>query len=160
LHVALCPGSFDPVTNGHLDIIGRAARLCNQCFATIFANSEKSPLFTVDERREMLVEATAQFPNVSVDVYEGLLSDYVQTRGITAVVKGLRAVSDFEYEFQMAQMNRRLNSDLETLFIMTSPAFSYLSSSILKEVARLGGDIAGLVPPGVEARLRRKYGRA
>jgi pantetheine-phosphate adenylyltransferase len=158
LRTALCPGSFDPVTCGHLDVIGRAARLVDRLYVTIFVNAEKSPLFTVQERVEMLAEATADIPHVAVDTWEGLLSEYVRRRDIQAVVKGLRAVTDFEYEFQMAQMNMHLNAELETLFMMTRPAYAYLSSSIVKEVARWGGDVAGLVTPGVERRLRAKFG--
>lgn len=158
MRTALCPGSFDPVTCGHLDVIERAARLFDRLYVTIFVNSDKAPLFTVDERVEMLAEATRALANVTVDTCEGLLSDYVRRRGIQAVIKGLRAVTDFEYEFQMAQMNMHLNADLETLFMMTRPAYAYLSSSIVKEVARWGGEITGLVPPRVERSLRAKFG--
>ena len=158
MQAALCPGSFDPVTCGHLDVIERAAGLFDRIYVTVFVNSEKSPLFTVEERVGMLREVTAGVPNVTVDTSEGLLSDYVRRRGIRAVIKGLRAVTDFEYEFQMAQMNMHLCADVETLFMMTRPAYAYLSSSIVKEVARWGGDVAGLVPPVVERRLRAKFG--
>ena len=160
MRTALCPGSFDPVTCGHLDVIERAARLFDRLHVTIFTNSEKAPLFSVEERLEMVREATADAGNVVVDACEGLLSDYVRRHEIHVVIKGLRAVSDFEYEFLMAQMNKHLNADLETLFMMTRPTFSYLSSSIVKEVARWGGDISGLVPPSVERRLRAKFGEA
>lgn len=139
-------------------MIERAARLCDRLYVTIFVNSEKSPLFTVAERCEMLREVTAGTANVEVETFEGLLSEYVRRRGVHTVIKGLRAVTDFEYEFQMAQMNRQLNADLETLFIMTRPAYAYLSSSIVKEVARWGGQVGGLVPPPVERRLRAKFG--
>jgi pantetheine-phosphate adenylyltransferase len=152
---AVCPGSFDPVTNGHLDIIGRAAALFDEVTVMVAYNANKAGLFTVDERLEMLGEVTARWSNVVVDSYSGLLVDFCRDRGIPAVVKGLRAVSDFDYELQMAQMNRQLGG-LETLFVPTSATYSYLSSSLLKEVAALGGDVAGLVPESVAGRLRER----
>jgi pantetheine-phosphate adenylyltransferase len=152
---AVCPGSFDPVTNGHLDIIGRAAALFDEVTVMIAFNGNKAGLFTVDERMEMLQEVTAGWPNVVVDSFSGLLVDFCRDRGIPAVVKGLRAVSDFDYELQMAQMNRQLGG-VETLFVPTSATYSYLSSSLLKEVAALGGDVAGLVPDVVATRLRER----
>lgn len=155
---ALVPGSFDPVTNGHLDIIARAAGMFETVLVATATNSSKTPLFTLDERLEILREACAPWPNVSVDVLQGLLVEYAVGHGASVIVKGLRAVSDFEYELQMAMMNRRLNSAVETVFLMTEAEHSYLSSSIVKEIARLGGSVEGLVPSHVEARLRQKVG--
>jgi pantetheine-phosphate adenylyltransferase len=152
---AVCPGSFDPVTNGHLDIIGRAAALFDEVTVMVAYNGSKAGLFSVDERIEMLLEVTARWSNVVVDSYSGLLVDFCRDHGIPAVVKGLRAVSDFDYELQMAQMNRQLGG-VETLFVPTSATYSYLSSSLLKEVAALGGDVAGLVPDVVAVRLAER----
>lgn len=149
---AVCPGSFDPVTNGHLDIIVRAASLFDEVTVAVLINKTKSSMFTVDERIEMLREVVAPYPNVKVDSFHGLLVDYCQARDISAIVKGLRAVSDFDYELQMAQMNHRL-AGVETLFVSTNPLYSYLSSSLLKEIATYGGDVSGLVPETVLARL-------
>jgi pantetheine-phosphate adenylyltransferase len=151
----VCPGSFDPVTNGHLDIVGRAAALFDEVTVVIAVNQNKASLFTVDERLDLLREVTARWPNVRVDTFHGLLVDFCRDRGIPAIVKGLRAVSDFDYELQMAQMNRQL-AGVETLFVPTSATYSYLSSSLLKEVAAHGGDVAGLVPDVVAARLHER----
>ena len=150
---AVCPGSFDPVTNGHLDVLARASRLYDEVTVAVLVNPGKSGLFEVPERIEMLREVTAELGNVRVDSFEGLLVDYCRERGIPVVVKGLRAVSDFDYELQMAQMNHRLTG-LETFFVATNPEYSFLSSSLVKEVARWGGDVGGLVPDAVLARLR------
>ncbi|MFC6237828.1 pantetheine-phosphate adenylyltransferase [Longivirga aurantiaca] len=149
---AVCPGSFDPVTNGHLDIIVRAASLFDEVTVAVLINKTKSSMFTVDERIDLLREVVAPYPNVKVDSFHGLLVDYCQARDIAAIVKGLRAVSDFDYELQMAQMNHRL-AGVETLFVSTNPLYSYLSSSLLKEIATYGGDVSGLVPETVLARL-------
>ena len=149
----VCPGSFDPVTNGHLDVLARASRLYYEVTVAVLVNPGKSGLFEVPERIEMLREVTAELGNVRVDSFEGLLVDYCRERGIPVVVKGLRAVSDFDYELQMAQMNHRLTG-LETFFVATNPEYSFLSSSLVKEVARWGGDVGGLVPDAVLARLR------
>jgi pantetheine-phosphate adenylyltransferase len=149
----VCPGSFDPVTNGHLDVLARASRLYDEVTVAVLVNPGKSGLFEVPERIEMLREVTAELGNVRVDSFEGLLVDYCRERGIPVVVKGLRAVSDFDYELQMAQMNHRLTG-LETFFVATNPEYSFLSSSLVKEVARWGGDVGGLVPDAVLARLR------
>ena len=149
----VCPGSFDPVTNGHLDVLARASRLYDEVTVAVLVNPGKSGLFEVPERIEMLQEVTAELGNVRVDSFEGLLVDYCRERGIPVVVKGLRAVSDFDYELQMAQMNHRLTG-LETFFVATNPEYSFLSSSLVKEVARWGGDVGGLVPDAVLARLR------
>src|SRR5436309_289125 len=154
---ALCPGTFDPVTNGHLDIMERAARRFDAVIVGVLNNPAKRPLFGVEERVQMLKELTAAFPEVEVDSFAGLLVDFARRRGADLVVKGLRAVSDFEYEIQMAQMNHRLGG-VETLFMTTDPRWSFLSSSLVKEVARLGGDVSGLVPPIVAERLAEKLG--
>ena len=151
----VCPGSFDPVTNGHLDIIGRTAAMYDEVVVAVLINVTKKSMFTVDERVEMLGEVTGQYGNVKVERFHGLLVDFCAANGITAVVKGLRAVSDFEYEMQMAQMNYRM-AKVETLFMTTNPQFSFLSSSLIKEIARYGGDVSGLVPEPVASRLRRR----
>jgi pantetheine-phosphate adenylyltransferase len=150
---ALCPGTFDPVTNGHLDIIERAARRFDALIVGVLDNPAKQPLFGVEERVGMLKEVTQDLPNVEVDAFSGLLVDYATRRGVGVVIKGLRAVSDYEYEIQMAQMNHSL-AGVETLFMTTAPQWSFLSSSLVKEVAELGGDVRGLVPTLVEERLR------
>jgi pantetheine-phosphate adenylyltransferase len=155
VHRVVCPGSFDPVTNGHLDIISRAASLYDEVVVAVLINVTKKGLFTVDERVEMLGEVTAQYGNVKIDRFHGLLVDFCATNGITAVIKGLRAVSDFEYEMQMAQMNYRM-AKVETLFMTTNPQFSFLSSSLIKEIARYGGDVSGLVPEPVVSRLHSR----
>lgn len=154
---AIIPGSFDPVTYGHLDIIERAARIFDRVWAVVFHNPEKNGgLFTIAERLELLAEATKHIPNVSIDASDGLLVTYARERGIGVVVKGLRAFSDFEYEFKMALMNKRLDEQIETLFMMTATEYSYVSSSVLKEVCQYGGSVHGLVPPLVEKRLYAK----
>jgi pantetheine-phosphate adenylyltransferase len=153
---AVCPGSFDPVTNGHLDVFARAAQLADEVVVAVLVNSTKQSLFSVDERMDMLREETASFGNISIDSFDGLLVDYCRNHRVTAIVKGLRAVSDFDYELQMAQMNYRLNR-VETLFIATNPEFGYLSSSLIKEVARFGGDVKGSVPDTVLRRLQAKF---
>lgn len=159
MRAALCPGSFDPVTNGHLDVIERAAAIFGRLYVTVFTNTDKLPLFPASERVDMLRVVTAHLPVVVVDQADGLLADYARDRGIAVVVRGLRAVSDFEYEMAMAEMNKQLFSDLETLFMMTRPANSYLSSTLVKEVARRGGNVSGLVPADVAARLAAKMRR-
>jgi pantetheine-phosphate adenylyltransferase len=154
---AACPGSFDPVTNGHIDIIGRAAALFDEVVVAVGVNASKSRLFTADERLEMLTEAVLPYPNVVVDSFEGLLTDFCQQRGLVAIVKGLRAVSDFDYELQMAQMNSSL-APIETVFVPTSPEYSFLASSLVKEVAAFGGDVSKLVPAHVLERLAARLG--
>ncbi len=149
---AVCPGSFDPPTFGHLDIVERAASLFDEVVVGVGVNASKSRLFTPDERIEMLTQAVAHLPNVSVAGFSGLLTTFCQERGIQAIVKGLRAVTDFDYELQMAQMNSSL-TDVETLFVPTSPEWSFLASSLVKEVAAFGGDVSGLVPDFVLTRL-------
>jgi pantetheine-phosphate adenylyltransferase len=151
----VCPGSFDPVTNGHLDIIGRAAGLHDEVIVAVLINITKKSLFTVDERVEMLTEVTKGYGNVRVERFHGLLVDFCAAQGINAIVKGLRAVSDFEYEMQMAQMNYRL-AEIETLFMTTNPLYSFLSSSLIKEIAKYGGDVTGLVPESVLGRLHAR----
>jgi pantetheine-phosphate adenylyltransferase len=152
---AVCPGSFDPVTNGHLDVFVRAAEIFDEVIVGVLINKTKSSLFTVDERIDMLREVVKPYPNVVVDSFHGLLVDYCNTHGIPAIVKGLRAVSDFDYELQMAQMNYRL-AKVETLFVSTNPLYSYLSSSLVKEVATYGGDVSGLVPDSVHDLLQER----
>lgn len=153
MHVAVCPGSFDPVTNGHLDVFVRAAAMADEVVVAVLVNESKAGLFTIDERMDMLREVVEPYGNIKVESFHGLLVDYCKTRGITVIVKGLRAVSDFDYELQMAQMNYRL-AGVETVFITTNPLYSFLSSSLVKEVAKFGGDVAGLVPDAVLSRLR------
>ena len=148
----VCPGSFDPVTNGHLDIISRASRLYDEVVVAVLINKTKTGLFTIDERLEMLSEVTKEYGNVKVDSFHGLLVDFCRQNDIPVIVKGLRAVSDYEYELQMAQMNHRL-AGVETLFMSTNPLYSFLSSSLMKEVAKWGGDVSGLVPDVIAERL-------
>ena len=157
MRIACCPGSYDPVTNGHLDIITRATGCFDHVIVAVLINPGKQPLFSVEERVALLKEATEGLAGIEVDTFNGLLVDFVRSRGVTAIVKGLRAVSDFDYELQMAQMNYRL-AGVETLFMATSPMYSYLSSSLVKEVALRGGDVTGLVPEHVAARLRERGG--
>lgn len=152
---ALCPGTFDPVTNGHIDVVERAATMFDQVVVAVIDNPNKEPMFTPEERVGMLEEAVSGLPNVEVASFDGLLVDYARDRGIGIIVKGLRAVSDFDYELQMAQMNRHL-SGVETCFVPTNPQWSYLSSSLVKEVAQLGGDVSALVPGHVLPLLKEK----
>jgi len=154
--LAICPGSFDPVTNGHLDIIERAANVFGKVIIAVAPNPLKAAIFSVEERIEMLREVCSKWPNVEVDSFTGLLVEYAKGRGANVIVKGLRAVSDFEIEFQMALMNRRQEPSIETIFMMTGAEYSYLSSSIVKEVASLGGSVEGLVPEAVLDRLMEK----
>jgi pantetheine-phosphate adenylyltransferase len=159
LAIALIPGSFDPVTNGHLDIIGRAARHFDEVIAAVIRNPQKAQtLFSLVEREEMLADVTVQFPNVRIDSFKGLLVDFAREHRVSAIMKGLRAVSDFDYELQMAQMNHEL-SGIDTLFMPTSPQYSFLSSSLVREVARFGGDVSSMVPPLVAQRLKERFAR-
>jgi len=158
--VAIYPGTFDPLTNGHVDIITRGARLFDRIIVAVLVNAEKSPLFTMPERLEIARAVFKLLPNVEVDTFDGLLVDYVERRGAQVIVRGLRAVSDFEFEFQMALMNRRLNDKIETVFMMPAEQYSYISSRLIKEVFSLGGRVHGLVPDMVEQRLRDKVARA
>lgn len=154
---AVYPGTFDPITNGHIDIIERGSAIFDGVVVAILKNPEKEPLFSVEERAEMITHTISVLPNVTVDMFDGLLVDYAEKIGAGVIVRGLRAVSDFEYELQMAMMNRRMKSTIETVFMMPSETYSYLSSKLVREVARLGGNLKGLVPEGVEARLQRKF---
>ena len=154
--LAVYPGSFDPLTNGHVDIIERGARLFDRIIVALLVNAEKSPLFTMQERLDIARTVFRNLPNVEIDTFDGLLVDYVERRRAQVIVRGLRAVSDFEFEFQMALMNRRLNSRIETVFMMPAEQYSYISSRLIKEVFALGGRVHGLVPDSVEERLRRK----
>lgn len=152
---AVCPGSFDPVTNGHLDIISRASFLFDEVVVAVGVNKSKNRLFSAEERMDMLREACREYANVKVDGFSGLLTTYCQERDVQAIVKGLRAVSDFDYELQMAQMNSSL-ADIETVFVPTSPEYSFLASSLVKEVATFGGDVSGLVPDFVREELAKR----
>lgn len=160
MKVAVYPGSFDPVTYGHLDVIGRAAKIFDKVVVTVFRNSGKNPLFSAQERVEMLVEATAHIPGVEVEFSDGLTVHYARIKGAKVVIKGLRAISDFENEMKMAQMNSRLAPDVETMFMMTATQYAFLSSSIVREVASYGESVEGLVPPHVERKLYEKLNRA
>jgi pantetheine-phosphate adenylyltransferase len=154
--IAIYPGSFDPVTNGHLDLIARAAMIFDKVVVAVTRNPEKDALFEVKERVEMLEAVTFDWKNVEVDVFEGLLVDYARTRGAGVILRGIRAVSDYEYELQMAMMNRKLESQIETVFMLPAEAYSFVSSRLVKELARLGGPVKGFVPALVEQRLRAK----
>lgn len=154
--LAVYPGSFDPLTNGHVDIITRGARLFDRIVVAVLINAEKSPLFTMDERVALARDVFKDVPNVEIDTFDGLLVDYVERRGAHVIVRGLRAVSDFEFEFQMALMNRRLNGRIDTIFLMPAEQYTYTSSRLIKEVHRLGGQVHGLVPDAVEEALRRR----
>jgi pantetheine-phosphate adenylyltransferase len=155
----VCPGSFDPVTNGHLDIISRAAQLYDEVVVAVMLNPNKSAVFTAAERVELIAEATKKLDNVRVDRFEGLIVDFCRDNDISAIVKGLRAVSDFDYEMQMAQMNYS-QAGVETLFMTTNPLYAFLSSSLVKEFARFGGDVSGLVPAAVLDQLNRRLGES
>jgi pantetheine-phosphate adenylyltransferase len=154
--VAIYPGSFDPVTNGHLDLIARGQKMFDRLIVAVLKNTEKEPMFSVPERVEMLREVTRQWESVEIDVFEGLLVDYARKRGAAVILRGIRAVSDYEYELQMALMNRKLEPRLETVFMMPGETYSYLSAKVVREIAHFGGPLAGLVPPTVEQRLRAK----
>jgi pantetheine-phosphate adenylyltransferase len=160
--IAIYPGTFDPLTNGHLDLIMRGAKIVDELVVAILRNSDKgTPLFSVPEREEMIREATTGFGNVSVATFDGLLVDFANARGAKAVIRGIRAISDYEYEFQMAMMNRKLAPELETLFMMPAEKYTYVSSRLIKGVFHLGGDVTALVPPLVMERLKSKVpGRA
>jgi pantetheine-phosphate adenylyltransferase len=152
--IGIYPGSFDPITNGHLDLVERASRLVDRLIVALLRNERKQALFSIEERMHMLQNVLTPFPNVDVDCFEGLLVDYAAGRGARVIIRGIRAVSDYEYELQMALMNRRLRPELETMFLMAGEAFSFISSQMVKEVIRLGGNVSGLVPPLVETRLK------
>ncbi|QGQ46967.1 pantetheine-phosphate adenylyltransferase [Metabacillus sediminilitoris] len=156
-NIAVCPGSFDPITFGHLDIIKRGAKVFDQVYVCVLNNTAKHPLFTVEERCELIREVTKDIPNVVVESFHGLLIDYVQKKNAQTIIRGLRAVSDFEYEMQGTSMNRVLDENIETFFMMTNSQYSFLSSSIVKEVAKYKGDISELVPEVVEKALINKF---
>jgi pantetheine-phosphate adenylyltransferase len=154
--VAIYPGSFDPLTNGHLDLISRSAKLAGRLVVAVLKNSQKQPLFAVEERVAMIREAVEEKKNVEVDAFDGLLVDYAAQRGANVIVRGIRAISDYEAELRMALMNRRLRPETETIFLMAGEEFSYVSSRMIKEIFTLGGDVSGFVPPSVAERLHRK----
>jgi len=157
VRIAIYPGSFDPITNGHIDVIERSLKLFDRIIVAVLKNPNKKPLFSVEERVEMIKEATKHINNVEVESFSGLLVDFAKIKNAKIIIKGLRAVSDFEYEFQMALMNKKLDKDIETVFIMTNTRYSFLSSSVVKEVASFGGCVKDLVPPHVEKKLKEKF---
>jgi|SRR5580692_3261876 pantetheine-phosphate adenylyltransferase len=157
MSVAIYPGSFDPLTNGHLDLIARGSRLVDRLVVAILSNQAKQPLFTLEERAEMLEVVLKPYPNVEVGRFDGLLVEYAAQRGAKVILRGIRAISDYEFELQMALMNRRLQPEIETVFLMAGEAYSFISSKMVKEVASLGGNISGLVPPLVEDRLKGRF---
>ena len=154
---AVYPGTFDPITNGHAYILKRSLKIFDKLVVALAVNVRKTPLFSVEERREMIMESVDRDPRIEVDAFEGLLVDYMRRRGVTTVIRGLRALADFEYEFQAAHMNRHLAPEVETIFLMTSEESFYVSSSLVKEVALMGGDVSRMVPPAVAASLARKF---
>jgi pantetheine-phosphate adenylyltransferase len=157
--IAIYPGSFDPITNGHLDLIARGSRVVERLIVAVLKNDSKQALFSVEERVEIVREVVRPYTNVEVGSFDGLLVDYAVERGANLILRGIRAISDYEYELQMALMNRRLRPELETAFLMAGEAYSFLSSHLVKEVVSLGGDVSGLVPPTVETRLKTRFGR-
>ena len=157
MRTAICPGSFDPITNGHLDIITRASNLFDKVIVLVVANPNKKPTFTLQERKELTKKSTSHLENVDVDIYEGLLADYVKNNKINVIVKGLRAMSDFEYEFQMALTNKSLVPTAETVFLNTNGKYLFTSSSLVRELAAFGGDISGFVPPCVHDEIKKHF---
>lgn len=158
MRTVIYPGTFDPITNGHLDVIERASKLFDRVIVAVAQSDSKQPLFTLEERREMVEKAVANMKRVEVDSFTCLLISYAEKKGAHAIIRGLRAVSDFEFEFQLALTNRRMNASIETIFMMPRETFTFLSSRIVKEVCRLGGDVRSFVPPHVNTALRRKFG--
>lgn len=157
MKVGVCPGSFDPVTNGHIDIFERASKIVDILYVAVFKNPSKNSVFTMEERMNLLQESTKHIPNVKVEIFSGLLLDYVKQKDSAIIIRGLRALSDFEYEFQRALLNKRVDPTVETIFMMTNNTYSYVSSSGIKELAQFGGDVSDLVPPIVERALKEKY---
>ena len=157
MKVAIYPGSFDPITNGHLDIIERSSKIFDKLIVSVLHNSAKNAVFSVEEKINLIKKATLSIPNVEIDYFDGLLVDYAKKKSATTIIKGLRAVSDFEYEMQMALMNRKQNPDVETMFLIASSEYSFLSSSIVKEVARLGGNLDGFVPECIKTEIYNKF---
>jgi pantetheine-phosphate adenylyltransferase len=155
--IAIYPGSFDPPTNGHLDLIARGSRLADQLIVAVLNNSQKTPLFSVEERMQMIRETSAQFANVEVDSFDGLLVDYASRRGANAILRGIRAISDYETELQMALINRRMRPETETIFLMAREEFSFISSRMIKEIITLGGDVSSFVPANIMERLRARF---
>lgn len=158
-HIAVYPGTFDPVTNGHLDLVERSLRIFGELIIAVAANPKKQPLFSLEERLEMFREITKGMKHVSIESFDGLLIDYVKRQKAVAVIRGLRAVSDFEYEMQMALTNRRLDTSIETVFMMPNEAYSFITSTVVKEVSSFGGDVSTLVPPIVLGRLKKRFGK-
>jgi len=157
MRIAICPGSFDPLTNGHLDVIQRATKLFDRVIVAVAHNEAKQPLFTLAERMQQVADSIKHLPTVEVDAFDCLLVDFAERRGAQAIIRGLRAVSDFEFEFQLALMNRNMNERVETIFMMPKDTYTYLSSRMIKEIARLGGDVASFVPAHIKATLDRKF---
>ena len=156
MKIAICPGSFDPITKGHIDILERTSKIFDKVYAVVMVNPAKVPTFTTEERIEMIKQTTAHIPNVEVESYAGLIADYAKEKNACTLVKGLRAVTDFEYEFQQALTNKKLNPDLETLFMVTNQEYMYLSSTIVRQIANFGGDISQFVPPEIKDKLVEK----
>ena len=160
MRIAIYPGSFDPLTNGHLDVVQRAAKLFDRVIVAVAKNESKKPLFTLEERKSLVKKAVTHVPNAVVDSFDGLLVEYAKSRKASAIVRGLRAVSDFEFEFQLALMNRKLDGTIETIFMMPKDTYTFLSSRIVKEIARIGGDVTAFVPAHVQTALRKKLRQA
>lgn len=158
-HLAVYPGTFDPVTNGHIDLVERSLRIFDEVIIAVAENPKKAPLFPLEERIEMFKAVTAKYKNIEIEGFDGLLVDYVRKKKAVAIIRGLRAVSDFEYEMQMALMNRRLDNNIETVFLMPSEEYSFITSTIVKEAASYGGDVSSLVPKAVVERLKKKFGK-
>jgi pantetheine-phosphate adenylyltransferase len=157
MKIGVYPGTFDPITNGHIDLIRRSLQIFDKVIVAVAPNPKKKPLFDIEERVEMIRESTKDIPNVQIEIFEGLLAEYMKRKGVHAIIRGLRAISDFEHEFMMAQINRKLDSDVETVFLTPSEEFSYITSTAIKEVASYGGIVKDFVPPGVARRLQDHF---